>query len=277
VPKATVNPQAAAVVPHRRTIQIGAVLVFVAIVAGAAIAVSATSTTVTTLKPGQPVPGAAGASALLDGIPQHGLTLGNPAAPVTLVEFADLQCSFCAQYATRTLPALIRDYVRTGRVQMAFRGLAILGSDSATAARFAAATAQQNRLWNFLDLWYANQQAENSGYVTRSYLEAIATGVPGMNVGAAAAVSGTAVAQTQLDAANSLAGGYGIASTPSFLIGRTGGSLKVLSGGDLGTGAFTPAINQLLAGTTPAPVRPATTAACKPTKSSATPRPRCSA
>src|SRR5215213_761101 len=54
---------------------------------------------------------------LLAGIPQSSTLLGRPTAPVTLVEYADLQCPFCREFATETVPVLVREYVRTGKVR----------------------------------------------------------------------------------------------------------------------------------------------------------------
>jgi hypothetical protein len=61
---------------------------------------------------GAEVFGADVVESLFDGIPQDSDALGDPDAPVTLVEYADLQCPFCAQWASRTLPDLVEDYVR---------------------------------------------------------------------------------------------------------------------------------------------------------------------
>ena len=72
---------------------------------------------------------------MLAGIPQNGIYLGNANAPVRLVEFADLQCPFCREYTLQTLPQLVQDYVRSGKVRMEFRDLAFLGKDSVTAGR----------------------------------------------------------------------------------------------------------------------------------------------
>ena len=59
----------------------------------------------------------------LQGIPQSGIALGSPKAPVTMVEFADLQCPFCAQYERDVFPTILDRYVRTGKVKLAVRTL----------------------------------------------------------------------------------------------------------------------------------------------------------
>ena len=127
------------------------------------------------------VPGADETAALLDGIPQSGLRLGNPSAPVTLVEWADLQCPFCREFATAAFPALVRDYVRTGKVQIVFRGLAFLGPDSTKALQVALAAGIQDRLWNVVDLLYRNQGIENSGWATDELLHRITGAVDSLD------------------------------------------------------------------------------------------------
>ena len=57
---------------------------------------------------------------LFAGIEQQGAALGSPNAPVTLVEYADLQCPFCAQWARDTLPTLVEDYVKGGKLRIVF-------------------------------------------------------------------------------------------------------------------------------------------------------------
>ena len=114
-----------------------------------------------------PVQQASVETTLLQGIPQSGTALGRPDAPVTLVEFADVQCPYCATWSNTAFPALVRDYVRPGKVRLVFAGMAFVGPDSERGLRFALAAGRQGKLWDVLHLLYASQGAENSGWVRR--------------------------------------------------------------------------------------------------------------
>ncbi len=116
------------------------------------------------------------------GIPQDGATLGDPAATVTLIEYADLQCPACRQYALGLFPGIVEDYVRPGRVKTEFRGFPFLGEDSFKAQRFVLAAGLQNRLWNLQEGLYRNQEGENSGWVTDELLRGLATEIDGLDV-----------------------------------------------------------------------------------------------
>ena len=169
-----------------------------------------------------PVVGAGAIEKRFQGVEQDGLTLGNPKAPVTLVEFADLQCPFCKKSIDSALPSLVDRYVRTGKVRIEFRNYAILGPDSEKAARALAAAADQGKAWQFLDLWYLNQGEENSGYVTDEYIRKIASGVRGLDAERVVQASNATGATESVAVANTEAQKFGITQTPSLLIGRTG-------------------------------------------------------
>ncbi len=117
---------------------------------------------------------------MLAGIPQSGDILGEPDAPVTLVEFADLQCPACQAASETIIPDVISGPVKDGTAKYEFNNWAILGPDSVTAAKAALAAQEQNRLQQFVENFYANQGLENSGYVTDDFLKEIAekAGVP---------------------------------------------------------------------------------------------------
>lgn len=115
-------------------------------------------------------------------LPERGITLGDPDAPATLIEFADLQCPFCAEYALEGLPAVIDRFVRDGRLNLELRLLTFIGPDSLRGARLAGAAALQDRMWQFSEAYFAAQGPENSGYATDEFLRGLARQVPGLDV-----------------------------------------------------------------------------------------------
>ena len=176
------------------------------------------------------VHGAAETQALLEGIPQSGNVLGRPGAPVTIVEYADYQCPFCAQWAVGTLPAIVDEYVRPGNVKIVFQGIAILGEDSVTALQAAVSAGMQDKLWNVGELLFHNQGAENSGWVTDDLLRDIGASVPGLDVDAMMDGRESAEVADAIGAAQADAQAGGITGTPSFEITKTGGQPTVLQG-----------------------------------------------
>ena len=160
---------------------------------------------------------------VLEGVPQDGVFLGDPDAPATLIEFADLQCPFCAEFATGQLPGVIEEYVRSGDLRLELRLLAFIGPDSERARQVANAAALQNRLWDYADLFFSNQGAENSGYATNSFLERLARQTPGLDVQQLTAAFGSPEAETLTRQAERLARRLEVDGTPSFYLVRGGG------------------------------------------------------
>ena len=183
--------------------------------------------------------------ALLAGIPQHGTALGRKDAPVTLVEFADLQCPYCGLWARDTLPVLVRKYVRTGSLRVEFRGLDFLGSDSAKALGAAEAAGLSNRLWTVVELLYENQGTENTGWVTKPLLSRILD-VAGLEPALVFQHVAGARVQARIDAARQESQTLGVPGTPFFTIGRTRGAQAPLQVQSLDPPEFETAIAQAL-------------------------------
>jgi protein-disulfide isomerase len=116
----------------------------------------------TTTTTGQPT----GSGSGLAGIPQHGDTLGRLAAPTTLMVFEDPQCPYCRQWNLDTLPTVVSQFVRTGKIKVVYRGIEILGSNSTDGLRAIYAAGRQNKLWNMVETLYERQGPENSGWIT---------------------------------------------------------------------------------------------------------------
>ena len=51
--------------------------------------------------------------------------IGDPNAPITIIEFSDFQCPFCARFNTQTLPAILDEYIEQGKVKLVFRDFPI--------------------------------------------------------------------------------------------------------------------------------------------------------
>lgn len=111
---------------------------------------------------------------LLAGVPQQGTVLGDPKAPVELIEFGDLQCPVCKAYSEEILPPLIEGPVAGGKATIEFRNYTIIGEQSAPAGAAALAAGAQGRGWNYIELFYRNQGAEDSGYADDEFLTAVA-------------------------------------------------------------------------------------------------------
>lgn len=173
-------------------------------------------------------PGSAQVEAMLHGIPQHGAWLGRMNAPVTVVEYVDVQCPYCARFSHDVFPTVVKKYVRSGRVRILFRGLAFVGPDSVTGLRWVVAAGRQNRLWNLLELLYANQGRENSGWLNPARLEALVHGVPGLKLATLRHDSAGASVAAQIRAAAVAAQAADVPGTPYFQGGRSLVALSTL-------------------------------------------------
>jgi protein-disulfide isomerase len=176
---------------------------------------------------------------MLARVPQRGTVLGKPSAPVTVFEFADLQCPYCANY----MQTLFADDVVPGKINMVLDTVWLLGDGSRWAAHAAAAAAAQNKMWNFADAFYYNQGAEGSGYVTPGFIREIGSAVPGLNVNKMLVDSSSPATVTLLKAMHSFALNQEVVATPTFLVERADGHSELV----VGSGKLEAAIDHALA------------------------------
>ncbi len=128
-----------------KVLAIGAIVIAVAAV-GAALAFAltggssgSTSTSPVTVSK---LPDAAASVRLFRGIPQHNNVLGKPNAPVTMVEYVDLQCPICRVFETEVMPSILQQYVRTGKLRVVARPLAFINpAENSQRGRLAALAA----------------------------------------------------------------------------------------------------------------------------------------
>jgi protein-disulfide isomerase len=155
----------------------------------------------------------------LTGVPQHGDTLGAADAPATLTVYEDPQCPFCRDWALGTLPSVVADYVRPGRVKLVYHGVQIIGPNSQAGLRAIYAAGRQNKLWNLADALYRRQGAENSGWITDAVISEAAASV-GANDAKIRAAAPTAAVTAQLYTAARQASIDRVQGTPTFVLQR---------------------------------------------------------
>jgi protein-disulfide isomerase len=216
---------------RRRLIQLGLVMGAVVLVIGIIIVVTGggggKSNLPTTSSARQGV--TSEVSSELAGIPQSGDTLGNPAAPVTLQYFGDLECPFCREFTVSSLPRLISEYVRAGKLKVEYHSLETATREPAvfnTQQVAALAAGKQNRTWDYVELFYREQGQEDSGYVTESYLRKLAEQIPGMNLSKWASDRNDSALSGQITSDARAATQAGLSGTPAFLLGKSGGKLN---------------------------------------------------
>jgi protein-disulfide isomerase len=168
-------------------------------------------------------------SSLVAGIPQNGNVLGSTSAPVTLQYFGDLECPICKDFTLGALPTVIQKWVRAGKLKIEYRSLETATREPETFKTqqvAALAAGKQNKMWNFIELFYHEQGEEDTGYVTEKYLQGLAQQVPGLNLTKwTTDRNDTALANT-VASDGQAANNAGFNGTPSFLLGKTGSTLS---------------------------------------------------
>ena len=204
-------------------------VVLVLVIAAVALGVVLTSSSGSSSATGATLPGASDVQTLLRGIPQNGNVLGKPSAPVTMVEYVDLQCPFCQEFETQAMPTLISRYVRPGKLKVEVRPVAIRGGDSFRGQSATIAAGTQNKEFNFMQLLYVNQGIENTGWLDDNMVNSAASSIPGLDVGLfLKQVSSSTVAE-QVKTVDAQASADGLDRTPTILVGKTGTKLRAVT------------------------------------------------
>ncbi len=85
---------------------------------------------------------------------------GSKNAPVTIIEFSDFQCPYCARFAQQTMPAIVKNYVDAGKVKIVFKDFPLsFHANAKNAAEAANCAAEQGKFWEYHDKIFENQNA----------------------------------------------------------------------------------------------------------------------
>ncbi|MCA9848652.1 MAG: thioredoxin domain-containing protein [Dehalococcoidia bacterium] len=155
-------------------------------------------------------------------VPVNGNVVGDPNAPVRIIEYGDFQCPHCENFFQTIEPTLMEEYVQTGKATFEFRNYAFIGPESTRAAEAALCAADQNQFWNFHDILFLRQGRENSGVFSDSnlkgYARTIDDAVDDFDYNAWESCFDAGTYEAQVTEENRSATNAGIGSTPTVLV-----------------------------------------------------------
>jgi len=153
--------------------------------------------------------------------------LGSPMAPITIIEFGDYQCHQCYNWFHNTKPAIFENYIDTGKANLIFVDLAILGRDSPKAAAATYCAEEQGVYWEFHDLLYTSQESQiDNGWASPERLKAFAFSLGlDMDLFDNCLDSGKFLKRVQFN--TNEAKKQGATGTPTFIIVSSDGQQKI--------------------------------------------------
>jgi protein-disulfide isomerase len=123
------------------------------------------------------ITGAEEVQSLVGGIPQDGPRLGSSSAPVTVQVFNDIQCDPCSDWNQQVIVPLISGPVRSGDIQLVYHNFPMTESGFFLGAYGAVAAAKQDYEWQFIQLFFFNQDEAKKHGADQEFLDNIARGV----------------------------------------------------------------------------------------------------
>jgi len=150
-------------------------------------------------------------------IPREGTTLGNPDAPLTIVEYSDFLCPYCKRAALETMPQIEEEYIATGKVKLVFKHLVVHGEEAEIAAGAAECASEQNAFWQYHDALFLNNERVT---FNSENLKRFAQGL-GLDTESFGTCLDSKRYIDKLEADAGEARRRGVSSTPTFFVGQT--------------------------------------------------------
>jgi len=146
-------------------------------------------------------------------------SIGDPDAPVTVLEASDFQCPYCRQFWLRTLPFIETEYINTGKVRYVFLNLPLgqIHPNAMAAHEFAMCAAQQEQFWPVHDLLFMYQPAWSALSDPGPYFRQLADSA-GLDEGRLEQCIESGEVQQLIEQELRLNAQSGLRSTPSFVI-----------------------------------------------------------
>jgi protein-disulfide isomerase len=187
---------------------------------------------------------------LLSLISQGSSYQGSKSAPVTVIDFSDLQCHLCARYVKNTEPMINKTYIQTGKVALVFKHLPNRGFDSMPAALAAQCAQDQGKFWQFHNLLYEKQGPIDSGWANKDNLKRFASQISGLEMHKFDSCFDGQKYKSFVESDIALAHSLGFTETPSFIVAKSDGSSPQKIEGPQPFPAFKAVIDKELGGVT---------------------------
>lgn len=156
--------------------------------------------------------------------------LGDPSAPVTIIEFGDYQCPFCKRWNENTKPAIEEKIIETGRANLIYVDLAIIGPDSVKIHAGSYCAADQGLYWEYHDFAYASQGHENDGWANSENVKLLASEITGIDTDVFNDCLDSKKYEQRVNDNKKIATDAGVRSTPSFIIVAPDGTGETIIG-----------------------------------------------
>lgn len=153
-------------------------------------------------------------------------SLGNPDAPLTMIEWGDYQCTFCYRFHQNTFDTIKSEYIQTGILRVVFRDFPLNGPDSLLAAHAASCADEQGLYWEYHDTLYNNWGGERTGWITEDALYGFALDAGLQGAPYIECMESERYMETIQDAYES-SRQIGIDATPSFIIHDKSEAVKI--------------------------------------------------
>jgi protein-disulfide isomerase len=161
---------------------------------------------------------------LLAGIPQSGNRLGNPNASVTMTYYGDLKCPVCQAFTLQGgFQQLVTNEVRSGKVKVVYDAFCTATCNGPAPNEFplqqsaALAAGQQNKFWQFTELFYRQQESEEDAYVTEPFLDGLAREVTGLSFATWKSAKANPNLTAQVTSQQNTGKTIGVSGTPTLI------------------------------------------------------------
>jgi len=145
-----------------------------------------------------------------------GYALGRPDAPLTMVEFTDLQCPFCREYVAVTFEEIRKNWIDTGKLRYISRDFPLdIHPQAMPAARAARCAGEQGKFWEMRLALMRNANLLSADYITKT------AGDLKLNTKAFGECTASTKYDAEIQAETQEGARIGVGGTPTFVLGKT--------------------------------------------------------